>query len=248
MNMTKIKNLKIIIKKNKFIYEKIKKSYKVFINIKIKLKYLFGTNKDIFTDIYLKNKWGDEHSFSGSGSNLNQTKTVLQELPIIIRKYKIKSILDIPCGDFYWMKEIDFKDINYIGGDIVSEIVNKNLSQFKKSNVHFRLIDLLLDDLPDSELIFCRDCLVHFSNKDIFKALSNIRKTNAKYFMTTNFVDRVQNEDIATGSWRTINLCKPPFNFPEPILSILEKCTEGDNLFSDKALSLWELGQIPKYK
>ena len=46
--------------------------------------------------------------------NLEQTLVILDELPKIIRKYKISSILDLPCGDFYWMKEFDFKEINYI--------------------------------------------------------------------------------------------------------------------------------------
>ena len=51
--------------------------------------------------------------------------------------------------------------------------------------------------------------------------------------------------DIATGSWRTINLCKPPFNFPNQLKNIYEKCTEGDSEFSDKVLSIWEFEKIP---
>ena len=172
--MIKIKNLKSRIKKFKYLYRNIHKIYVFYINIKIKFKYIFGTRKDIFTDIYLNNKWGDKYSFSGTGSNLNQTKIIIKELKNIIKKYKIKSILDIPCGDFYWMKEFDFQDLNYIGADIVSELVNENIKKFKKSNVNFQIVDLLIDKIPDSDLIFCRDCLVHFSFKDIFKAIKNI--------------------------------------------------------------------------
>lgn len=245
--MINIEYLKLVIRKNKYIYEKIIRIYRILVNIKIKFKYFYGTNKDIFTDIYLNNKWRDKDSVSGSGSNLIQTQTIREELPEIIKKYKIKSILDIPCGDFYWMKEIDLKDVNYIGADLVTEIINKNIKKFKKSNIDFKIIDLLSDTLPYSDLIFCRDCLVHFSFKDIFKALINIKKTNAKYLMTTNFDERNSNINIATGSWTPINLCNPPFNFPEPILIIMEKCTEGDNRFSDKALYLWETNQIPFY-
>ena len=43
---------------------------------------------------------GDSNSFSGTGSNLDQTKEIIKKLPILIKNYKIKSILDIPCGDF----------------------------------------------------------------------------------------------------------------------------------------------------
>lgn len=246
--MIKIKNIKLSIKKYNFFYKKIHKVYIFCINLKIKLKYFFGTRKDIFTDIYLNNKWGDKHSLSGTGSNLNQTKIILKEIENMIGNYQIKTILDIPCGDFYWMKEFDFQGLNYIGADIVSELVNDNIKKYKRSNINFQIIDLLVDNIPDSDLIFCRDCLVHFSFKDIFKALNNIKNTNSKYLMTTNFIERNHNEDIPTGSWRTINLCKPPFNFPKPSLIILEKCTEADNQFSDKALFLWELSQIPNYK
>ena len=40
-------------------------------------------------------------------------------------------MLDIPCGDFYWMKEVDLKDIEYIGADIVDELIKKNNDKFK---------------------------------------------------------------------------------------------------------------------
>ena len=76
------------------------------------------------------------------------------------------------------------------------------------------------------------------------KSLLNSR-AKFKYLMTTNFLKREFNLDIATGAWRTINLCKPPFNFPQPIENIYEKCTEGGNKFSDKVLSIWDFKNIP---
>ena len=197
--MSNIKKFKLRIKKYKFLFEKIQNTYIFFINLKIKFKHIFWTRKDIFTDIYLNNKWGDKYSLSGTGSNLNQTEIIRKEIANTIKKYEIKNILDIPCGDFYWMKEFDFRGLNYIGADIVSELINENIKKFKQININFQLIDLLEDGIPDSDLIFCRDCLVHFSFEDIFKALKNIKKTNSKYFMTTNFVERNHNDDIPKG-------------------------------------------------
>ncbi len=235
--------LKSLVKNKKFIYSIVRKIFDIY-NF-IYLKYFAGSNKDIFTDIYTKNKWKDIYSFSGTGSNLEQTKTILNELPKLFVKYKIKSILDIPCGDFYWMKEFKFKDIKYLGGDIVPELVIKNNKKFSKKNIKFKILDLTSDSLPYADLIFCRDCLVHLSYKDIFKSLNIIRKSNCKYFMTTNFLERISNKDIATGSWRTINLCKPPFNFSEPIENLYENCTEVNNSYKDKVLSIWEVKSIP---
>ena len=81
-----IYKLKSSIKNQKFIYSKIRKLFDIY-NF-IYLKYFSGSKKDIFTDIYIKNKWKDDHSFSGTGSNLEQTKTILNELPKLFIKYK----------------------------------------------------------------------------------------------------------------------------------------------------------------
>tara|TARA_Y100000739_G_C20536108_1_gene431329 strand:+ start:212 stop:940 length:729 start_codon:yes stop_codon:yes gene_type:complete len=241
--MSKKEVLKKIIKRSHFIYNNLRKIYHFYSNIK--LKYFSGSNKDIFTEIYIKNKWGDQKSFSGTGSNMEQTQNILNELPNVIKKYKIKSILDIPCGDFYWMKEHNFKNVNYIGADIVSDLIKKNNYHFGTKNIKFKTLDIINNDLPNFDLLFCRDCLVHLSFNDIFNALRNIKRAKFKYLMMTNFLERDSNVDIPTGSWRTINLCKPPFNFPQPIENIYEKCTEGDNKFSDKVLSIWDFKNIP---
>jgi hypothetical protein len=74
--------------------------------------------EQIFTDIYDRKAWWTGESFSGCGSNLHPTQLIRQEIPRIIRQYNIKSMLDLPCGDFHWMKEINL-EISYIGADIV---------------------------------------------------------------------------------------------------------------------------------
>ena len=238
-------NLKLLIAKNKFIYKIARYIYFIISN-KI-LENFSGSNKEIFTEIYKKNKWGDKDSYSGSGSNIKQTKNILKELPKVVRKYQINSILDLPCGDFYWMKEYDFRNLDYVGADIVSDLVEQNIKNFSSKNIKFKNLDLISNDLPHCDLLFCRDCLVHFSFDDIFRALKNIKRSKFKYFMTTNFLDTDSNINIPTGAWRTINLCKPPFNFPDPIENIIENCTEADNKFSDKVLSIWMLKSIPDY-
>ena len=60
------------------------------------------------------------------GSDNYTTKILRSKLPIFIKKYKIKSILDAGCGDFYWMKNINLIKINYYGLDIVSKLIEKN--------------------------------------------------------------------------------------------------------------------------
>ena len=61
------------------------------------------SEEEKFSLIYKTNYWAwwKVGSKSGAGSNLNNTQKIRQSLPVILNKYNIKSILDLPCGDFY---------------------------------------------------------------------------------------------------------------------------------------------------
>ena len=194
----------------------------------------------VFKDIYQKNAWHDDESVSGTGSNLKQTQEIINQLPVIFKQYTIHSILDLPCGDYNWMKHVDLSAINYIGGDIVPEIIENNNQQYANSSVSFVELNLITDKLPDVDLVFCRDCLVHLSIAQIKDALQNIKKSNAKYLLTTSFTKTKLNRDIVTGDWRPINLEITPFNL-KPIYTLIEKCTEFDGMYKDKSLILLEL-------
>lgn len=198
--------------------------------------------KDIFTDIYLRNGWGDFESVSGPGSNLSQTQIIREKLPDLIRKFSVKTFLDIPCGDFNWMQEVELDIDLYIGADIVDEIVEINNLKYRNEHRYFTKLDLTQNPLPAVDLVFCRDCLVHLSLLDILKSLTNLKNSQSKYLLTTTFTQIENNPDIVTGGWRPLNFQKKPFCFPEPLSMINENCpTEG---FSDKSLGLWKIADI----
>lgn len=208
-------------------------------NILLRLK----PTKRVFAEIYERNIW-ESDSKSGPGSELSQTQELIKELPKFFERFEIKSILDAPCGDFNWMKHIDLKNIEYIGGDIVPAIIETNKNRFESHNIRFKVMDIIEDDLPNVDLIIVRDCFVHFSYRNISKALNNIRKAGIQYIATTSFVNCPKNYDIPTGEWRLINLQLEPFNFPEPLYLIDEKCTEGNSRFSDKSLIIWKVSAL----
>jgi hypothetical protein len=196
----------------------------------------------IFTDIYTSNYWRGE-SRSGEGSDLIQTAVVREELPILLKNISAESMLDIPCGDFYWMQHVELP-VRYIGADIVPELIDANNSKYATSQRHFVRLDLCSDKLPKVDLVFSRDVLVHLSFKDIKLAMDNIKRSGAIWLLTTTFTARQGNEDIATGDWRTLNLQKAPFNFPEPVQLINEGCTQFNGDYADKSLGLWRLHDI----
>lgn len=198
----------------------------------------------VFKEIYENNKWSSDESVSGPGSSVDQTRVVREYVSHVLRKYEISSILDIPCGDFNWMSRVELGKIAYTGADIVPNIVELNIERYASGTVEFLLMDILNDQLRDVDLIICRDCLVHLSNKQINKSLRNICSTSSKYLLTTGFTDTLRNRDIAHGEWRPINLSVAPFGLPQPLEIVNEELTAYGGLHSDKSLMLWEIASI----
>jgi hypothetical protein len=208
------------------------------------ISFLGRPHDQIFLEIYKENKWGDNLSLSGPGSNLIQTEVIRSILPHMLDELECQSILDVPCGDFFWMRSIKM-NIQYTGGDIVTELIEKNQKQYGDNQRKFITIDLTRDNLPKADFVLCRDCLVHFSNNDTISALNKIKRSGSIYLLTTTFTKRKFNKDILTGSWHPINLQLPPFNLPTPLRLINEKCPHKD--FRDKSLGLWRTIDIPDF-
>ena len=199
---------------------------------------------ETFDYIYESRLWNAAESVSGEGANPSQTEQIKTKLPTLLKQLQVKTLLDLPCGDFNWLSKIPLPIEKYIGGDIVPQLIEQNTKKYTDSQREFLLLDLTKDRLPDADLILCRDCFVHLSFADIESAIKNIRRSAARYLLTTTFTDCEANEDIVSGDWRIINFEKPPFNFPPPIVSINENCTEGNGAFKDKTLGLWEIKDI----
>jgi hypothetical protein len=197
---------------------------------------------DVFQKIYDDNGWRSDESVSGHGSTLAQTKTIREELPILFQEYDIRTVVDIPCGDYNWFRYIKFNQpIMYLGADIVPEIVERNkIYATHDHTTQFAVMDITRDKLPPADLLLVRDLLGHFSNADVRKALVNIKSCGAKYLLATTFPAHENSGDIQTGQWRPINLAQM-WGLGDPLEYMMEDCSEADGAFNDKALGLWKL-------
>jgi SAM-dependent methyltransferase len=194
--------------------------------------------EETFTEIYEKNLWQSAESVSGLGSEMNYTKSIRKELPIVLKKYNIESFLDIPCGDWNWMKTVDLCGASYIGADIVKPLIEKN--KIKYPNIDFRVLDLTKDELPKVDLVFVRDCLGHLTNENVHKAIANIRNSGSKYLLATSFTRWNINPDIQDGGWKCINLMIEPFTL-KPIYLINEEFDVGYPHYNDKCMILFKM-------
>jgi SAM-dependent methyltransferase len=212
----------------------------VVYSTKILCLRLLNPNKSIFSVIHDRQMWGGE-SRSGAGSSFEETLTVQQELPKLVREIGVRSVLDAACGDYYWMKEVNLDVDHYVGVDIVPEMIARNQAMYGSDKVSFMCADIKNDVLPKVDLIICRDVLVHLSFKDGKRAIDNFRRSGSKYLLTTSYPGLLtRNRNIFTGMWRPIDLRLPPYSFPPEIAMLNEKTTEAAD-YTQKSLGLWAL-------
>lgn len=196
------------------------------------------TTREIFSRIHRDNAWGNAESVSGVGSTLAYTESLRAELPALLRRLEVRTLLDLPCGDFNWLRHVELGIERYIGGDIVTALVERLRRESAGPGREFQVLDLISDRLPAADALFCRDCLVHLSNRDALAALVNIRRGEIQWLIATTFPQVSKNRDIATGQFRPVNLCLPPFNLPPPAESI----RDAGAGHPDRWLGVWRIG------
>jgi hypothetical protein len=201
-------------------------------------------SKELFTSYFYNNTWQGVESVSGPGSDSYLTHNLIREMNALIKFFDIKSILDIPCGDWNYMKHIELDGISYIGADIVDPLIEQNRQKYESDTITFEVLDIRHDYLPTVDLIITRDCLVHLPNKDIVSALENIKRSESQYLLTTtfNFLSQEVNKDIEIGDWRKIDLMRSPFELISPLRLLMEVGSDWNTI--DKCLGLWSIDQI----
>jgi hypothetical protein len=202
-------------------------------------------HRAVFGEIFRRNAWGDGESVSGPGSTQARGADLRPELLALLRELGTRKLLDAPCGDFNWIEEVADSLPEYVGVDVVPELIEANLRQHPSPRRSFLCADITRDPLPAADVILCRDCLVHFSHRDAWAALENFRRSGSRYLLTTTFLERAENARIRTGEWYPINLQAAPFHFPPPLALVDERCTHTGGIYRDKRLALWELASLP---
>ena len=195
-----------------------------------------------FDEAFRTGAWTDTgESASGDGSSLAATEKLRAALPRAIEELAVKTLLDVPCGDWNWMSQVDLPLERYIGGDIVSPLIRQNQERFSDPRRTFLLIDLCIDELPAADLLLCRDAFIHFSYTDIWRAIANVKDAGITYIATTTFPATETNTDQLTGiPWRPINLEAAPFSFPQPFMKISDHFNRPDQI-----LAFWQVSDLP---
>jgi hypothetical protein len=209
----------------------------------VKATYRRYTRSRVFYNIYKKNLWSDPESLSGGGSSAAATEKIRGALPDLLLTLGVRSIVDAPCGDFHWMKELRIPELldRYYGIDIVPQIIKSNQDSYPSDKLQFKVLDLVREIVPRADLVLCRHLLIHLPLRDCLRVLRNFKKSGARYLLITTQPEiRANKEILFTGGFRPLNLEIAPFHFPHRRIALDDAQTDRDSA----ELALYELQDI----
>jgi len=182
---------------------------------------------------------GRRESASGPGSALSATTECLELLDEVITRYQVKSILDLGCGDWHWMRLANWRKgkniVSYEGWDAHAGMVDHLNQLYGDKRTKFRLADITTEPLPQVDLVICRDVLFHLPLELSTQVVGQLKGRDT-LLISTSFQHVRENTGIkpymAIDNWGFyhINLDIAPFGLqpfrlravPEAISSVLE--------------------------
>lgn len=187
----------------------------------------------IFQDVYQRNLWGNDGGskfFSGIGSRGDAADVYVRHMTELLRDHAKErggplTIVDLGCGDFQVGRALleQLPGMNYVGCDIVPELVAHNNAAYGNGRVRFCQLDLVSDPLPAGDVCLVRQVLQHLSNADIQSFFQRadypwIYLTEGHPALRTGTVnpDKAAGHEVRfdwrTGRGRGVELDRPPFN------------------------------------
>jgi SAM-dependent methyltransferase len=165
----------------------------------------------VFSTIYAQGVWGNG---SGAGSDPANVEEYVRFLQDFIRDRSIRSIVDCGCGDWQLMRHIDLSGVDYLGIDLVPDVLARNQAEFGRPGVRFELGNFTEMALPAADLLLCKDVLQHLPDRNVFRFLAGLDRF--KFALLTNDLGRNADRDatLAASSWHfaPIDLTAAPFN------------------------------------
>ncbi|MBO9715293.1 MAG: class I SAM-dependent methyltransferase [Pseudoxanthomonas sp.] len=191
--------------------------------------------EDRFSTVFNSTLWGEGETVSGPGSRLDNPMVIkaFDALDHAITRLGVRSVADIPCGDFNWFKEVLKKHprLDYTGFDIVQPLIEMNRQRFP--GVKFVQFDIVSDVPGKFDLIFTKELFIHLTDAQIIRSIENMKASGSTYLMASNSFG-VENEDLVhneLGYARPVDLCVRPFAL-------------ANQIWRNDFYAMWRLGDL----
>ena len=195
------------------------------------------TTEEVFTDIYLNNRWGGNAGelCSGGGShddNIADAYCALIAGHAAEFGFGSAAFVDLGCGDMRIGRRLIPLCGSYTGVDVVKMLVQRHQDELASDSVGFHHLDITEDDLPDGDVCFVRQVLQHLSNDQILRILPKLAKY--RYVYITEHVpspgrkfspnrDKPHGGEIRLDEGSGVDVTCHPFNLPaQDVVVVLE--------------------------
>ena len=191
---------------------------------------------DVFSGIYQRNEWNGVESRSGPGSGSMATRRTAAAIRLLVRGLAIGSVVDVGCGDGYWMPDLP----GYVGIDVAPEALS--IARGRHPGRAY-VLDAGTASLPPADLVIVRDVIQHLSLADGVALLDRIRAAEPLWLLASTFAG-TENRDVPTGGYAEPDLSTEPYALGPPVLLVPDgwDWVVGTQLRDPrKALGLWPL-------
>ena len=172
---------------------------------------------DVFSDVYERDLWNGGSGPGSAPENTVEYRDFLSGYLDVLRALTTDGrVVDLGCGDWRIGELMDWSGVDYVGVDVVPEVVEANRRRDTPDNVSFVCLDALVDDLPEGDVLVVKDVLQHWPNADVLRLL-DAAEERFTFTVVTNDVSSKShpakvNSDIALGDWRPIDIERAPFD------------------------------------
>lgn len=188
---------------------------------------------------------GELESASGSGSRVEATGPVRALIEETIEKYGVRSILDLGCGDWNWMRLVrlyspsDGERVRYEGWESNAKLVDMLNKTYGDGATRFYVKDVASEEFPTADLIIARDILFHMPIAVSETVVVEARR-KCRYFLSTSHADVKENNGpqptkIKVDGWGfyRMNLHIKPFNLAGDLLESRAEPACGQNRYAN---------------
>lgn len=136
---------------------------------------------EVFESIYTEGLWGtgaDGDLSSGRGS---RDELLVGPYVTAVRDFLGSlggppDVVDLGCGDFNVGSRLRDACGRYVACDIAPSIIERDRQRFAALDVDFRVLDMLVEELPAGDVVFVRQVLQHLGNAQIAQVLPKLAR------------------------------------------------------------------------
>lgn len=192
---------------------------------------------DAWYEIYRQNIWNGVESLSGPGSGDSATAPMKEELATLVRTLDVDTVLDVACGDGYWMPPLP----GYVGIDVAPQAIAR--ARQNHPDREYVEGDFLTANVR-ADLIIMRDVLQHLS-LEVAKQMVRRALLRCEWLLASSYKGGkntgLSYQMLMKGKAFDCNLEQPPFRLGQPIAWIPDGYAYDGHGIRDerKILGLW---------